>query len=168
LIACRERDLIATLLAVMDIGAVYIPLDALYPSERCAVMMREARARVLVSTSGLSSHLVASLNGTSGGGAAATCGAGGCGGGRAPVAVLDLEDEAALETVAGHAEEEEVACEAGDLVYVIFTSGSTGTPKGVPIRHDALLNFLTAMAEQVRPAARHRPRFPPWSTPARS
>ena len=33
---------------------------------------------------------------------------------------------------------------------MIYTSGSTGTPKGVVVRHDALLNFLLSMQEQVR------------------
>ncbi|WP_035642695.1 amino acid adenylation domain-containing protein, partial [Bradyrhizobium sp. ORS 375] len=34
------------------------------------------------------------------------------------------------------------------LAYVIYTSGSTGLPKGVMVRHGAVTNFLSTMAEQ--------------------
>ncbi len=35
------------------------------------------------------------------------------------------------------------------LAYTIYTSGSTGTPKGVMIPHRALVNFLSAMRDQI-------------------
>ena len=41
-----------------------------------------------------------------------------------------------------------VAVHPESLAYVIYTSGSTGLPKGVMVRHDAVTNFLTTMAEQ--------------------
>ena len=33
--------------------------------------------------------------------------------------------------------------------YVIYTSGSTGRPKGVAVTHEALVNFLSAMQEEL-------------------
>ena len=44
----------------------------------------------------------------------------------------------------------DIAIAPEQAAYVIYTSGSTGTPKGVVVRHDALLNFLLSMQEQVR------------------
>ena len=39
--------------------------------------------------------------------------------------------------------------QATHLAYVIFTSGSTGRPKGVMIEHRNVVNFFTAMDEQL-------------------
>ena len=38
----------AALLAVTKAGGVYIPLDPLYPADRCAGMMEDGAARALI------------------------------------------------------------------------------------------------------------------------
>ena len=39
---------------------------------------------------------------------------------------------------------------------MIYTSGSTGRPKGVAVTHEALVNFLSAMQEELGLAAADR------------
>ena len=40
-----------------------------------------------------------------------------------------------------------------DLAYIIYTSGSTGKPKGVQIHHQAVVNFLCSMRDDLKISA---------------
>jgi amino acid adenylation domain-containing protein len=56
---------------------------------------------------------------------------------------IAAEDDGNLEPAAG----------GDNLAYVIYTSGSTGRPKGVQVPHQAIVNFLHAIAPVARVAA---------------
>lgn len=118
----------ASLLAILKVGAVYIPLDPLYPAERCAVMMEDAAARALVTTTDLAPEFVSLL-------ADDTC-------------IIDLEDD--VPEGGAPAANALPPRAADDVAYCIFTSGSTGRPKGVPICHASLMNFLASFRDEVR------------------
>ncbi|MFP5286409.1 MAG: condensation domain-containing protein, partial [Thermoanaerobaculia bacterium] len=62
---CVERsiDMVAGLLGVLKAGGAYLPLDPAYPRERIAYMLRNGRARVLLTQE----HLAPSLPGDDGG-----------------------------------------------------------------------------------------------------
>ncbi|WP_326786367.1 non-ribosomal peptide synthetase [Streptomyces sp. NBC_00151] len=120
----RGAMLVASLLAVLDVGAAYVPLDPKLPAERLAYMAEDSRARLLISRSDLRDSRLPGLP------------------------VLELDDLAAGVRSTG-ADKEVEAPTAGpsDLAYILYTSGSTGRPKGVAIPHHALTNLLLAMRD---------------------
>ncbi|MDY7092222.1 MAG: amino acid adenylation domain-containing protein [Acidobacteriota bacterium] len=118
---CLERGpwLLASLLAVLETGAAYVPLDPQYPGERLIYIQQDAGLRLVLTTPNLE-HLLAS-------GVESMVPDGGAPEG--PVSELEPPD-----------------LEPTDLAYIIYTSGSTGVPKGVAVPHRGVINFLDAMA----------------------
>ncbi|HEX8129274.1 MAG TPA: amino acid adenylation domain-containing protein, partial [Pyrinomonadaceae bacterium] len=112
----RSVELVTALLGTLKAGAVYVPLDPAYPSERLAYMLEDLAPRTIITSQRLRSALpVQSIAGN--------------------VLCLDGEHEIVLrqtEDAAPHIE-----LKAENLAYVIYTSGSTGRPKGVCISHGA-------------------------------
>ncbi|MEW5931850.1 MAG: amino acid adenylation domain-containing protein, partial [Gemmatimonadota bacterium] len=103
----------------------YVPLDPAYPAERCATMLRDCGAALLLTQAHLAGHF---------------SGAG------VPLLALDaLRDELA----AAPAEAPETGVGPENLAYVIYTSGSTGTPKGAMVQHRALVNYAADMAQRI-------------------
>ncbi|MCB1055589.1 MAG: LLM class flavin-dependent oxidoreductase, partial [Acidobacteria bacterium] len=124
---CLERsaDLVVALLAVLDTGAAYLPLDPDYPRERLAFMLEDSGARALVAR-GDHADLGAALP-----------------------QVFDPDDETADAGIGPDARPSAVAGPAEALAYLIYTSGSTGRPKGVMVPHGTLSAFLAAMDERL-------------------
>jgi len=120
----RGPSLLVALLATMQAGGAYIPLDPAYPPGRVAAMLEDGRPEVVLTSSKLAS--------------------------RVPVGVptIVLMDTDADRIAAYPDTPPEVSIGGDDLAYVNFTSGSTGRPKGVMVPHRALTNFLHAMAEE--------------------
>ncbi|MGQ4375998.1 amino acid adenylation domain-containing protein [Streptomyces sp. SAS_267] len=120
----RGATLVASLLAVLDVGAAYVPLDPKLPVERLAYMAEDSRARLLISRSDLRE-------------------------GRPPgLPVLELDDLAAgVRSTGADRDVEAPTSGPSDLAYILYTSGSTGRPKGVAIPHHALTNLLLAMRD---------------------
>jgi amino acid adenylation domain-containing protein/non-ribosomal peptide synthase protein (TIGR01720 family) len=120
---CLERslELVVALLAVLEAGGAYLPLDPVYPEERLAQMMADSGAPVVVTEQSLTPRLSAV-------GARQVC--------------LDTDWEVLPGRSAG-------AFRSGpdNAAYVIYTSGSTGRPKGVINVHRAIRNRLLWMQE---------------------
>ena len=116
----RGPDLIVGLLAVLESGAAYVPLDPDYPAERIAFMIADADpALVLVddrstmaSSSSVSSVTIEELDGDG----------------------TSRDPEASASTPA-----------PDDPAYVLYTSGSTGRPKGVVVRHRNVVAFFEGL-----------------------
>jgi len=118
----RSVELMIGLLGILKAGGAYVPLDPAVPAARRRLMLEEAGARVLVSSTVLAEDLRALLE----------------------VVRLDVDaQEIAGESTANV----KSAVAAENLVYLIFTSGSTGRPKGVAVEHRQLVNYVNAIWE---------------------
>ena len=119
---CMERSLemMVGILGTLQAGGAYAPMDAEYPPERLAAMLRDSGARVVLTRSALHARLAAAA------------------GPETRVIALDTEWEE-IRHRAETLRRDEVPLQRDvrptDLAYVIYTSGSTGQPKGVMVEH---------------------------------
>jgi amino acid adenylation domain-containing protein len=112
----RSADATAAALAVLRVGAAYVPLDPAYPAARLSFILSDSRARVLISN-----RMHADRVST----------------GEARLVVLDAETEAIARQSAATPT---VNPDPLDSAYIIYTSGSTGRPKGVVGLHGGIMN----------------------------
>lgn len=116
----RSEQMLVCLLGVLKAGAAYLPLDPSYPADRISYILADSGAAVL-----LANHPVPERVSFTG----------------------------AVVTPEAAAEEDAVDLahnfSSRSLCYVIYTSGSTGNPKGVMINHYNVVNFITAMSNQL-------------------
>jgi amino acid adenylation domain-containing protein len=110
----RAPEAIVAVLAVVEAGAAYVPLDPSYPRERLEYMLADSGARVLLTLPSLIEVLPAPN-----------------------VRRLFLDREPEAEPLLPH-----VRPQPENLAYVLYTSGSTGKPKGVAMSHRALANLI--------------------------
>ena len=119
----RQVELVAAFLAVMQMGAAYLPLDINGPVERMQKVLSFARVKAIVclqqwlEKNELDNYCW--LN---------------------PFLSHNNSQYLLNSTI---------AADPDQTAYVIFTSGSTGKPKGVAIRHRSLANFLWAMRKEI-------------------
>jgi amino acid adenylation domain-containing protein len=125
---CMERGpaAVVAILAVLEAGGGYLPLDPSYPAERLAFMAADAGVRLVLDgeseTAMAAMAAMAAMPAPEPGGEPAA-GDASAGAGAAGGAGLPLPDNPA---------------------YVIYTSGSTGQPKGVVVSHRGLLRSTRA------------------------
>ncbi|MET7638049.1 amino acid adenylation domain-containing protein [Streptomyces sp. NPDC005438] len=122
-------DTVLAMLAVLRAGGTYLPVDPHLPAERQRFLLADSGASLLLTTEALAREH----------------------GGPAPVEQLCLDGLGPL-LAAEPATDPQVTVRADHRAYVLYTSGSTGRPKGVQIPHGSLVNFLTSMADSLRPA----------------
>ncbi|HUS97774.1 MAG TPA: amino acid adenylation domain-containing protein, partial [Hyphomicrobiaceae bacterium] len=135
LILDRSISSYAALLAVLKLGAAYVPLDVRYPSDRVSFIARDAEIAAMISVAA-GQNAVRSLE----------------------IPIFDLE---AIALSAQHEATDRIPASAlpaadDELCYIIYTSGSTGNPKGVAVDHSSICNFVTVAGEvyQYSPADR--------------
>lgn len=111
-------DFVVGALAILKAGGAYLPLDPTDPLERLLLMLNDAGARFLVTTSSQLSCLS-----------------------EGPWKVISLDTDAPV-IAQNLATAPNLAIRPLDLAYLIYTSGSTGRPKAVEITHGGLLNLI--------------------------
>lgn len=128
---CVERspDMLVALLATLQTGAGYVPLDPSFPADRLAYMIEDSKLSVIVTQRAVQQDLPVH---------------------RAQVVLVDQLDQLdqPRETRAVPREAWEPSA-ADDVAYAIYTSGSTGKPKGVAVPQRALVNFVSSMARSL-------------------
>lgn len=117
----RSTELVACLLAILKMGAAYVPLDPDTPAQRLSALLGSVRVDALVceAESELAFQQFASATGVAPNVACFTKPVG-----WAPRLKADV---------------------AEDLLYVIHTSGTSGTPKAVLIRRAAMANLVLSV-----------------------
>ena len=109
----RNAEALISMWAIWKAGAVYLPLDVKLPNERVQFLLKDSKAKAIITESTFLFDIV-DFEGK--------------------IFATDLQMESLPEV------EFEGIREAKDLAYLIFTSGTTGEPKGVPIRHLSMVN----------------------------
>ncbi|MEU5846414.1 non-ribosomal peptide synthetase [Saccharopolyspora shandongensis] len=122
----RSPELIAAMLAVLRVGAAYVPVDPGYPPERIQYMLDDLAPACLVADAARSlpeTHTEV-------------------------LVTSDIPPE-----VDGY---DRRPIDPDSPAYVIYTSGSTGAPKGVVVTHRAMRNFVVDHADrfELGPASR--------------
>ena len=115
----RSPEAIISMLATLEAGGAYLPLDPSYPKERLAFMINDAGVRVLITDRKLRERLP-DVGG---------------------VEVL-LTDELPPADTSDHLLPD--VCDPDRLAYVMYTSGSTGLPKAVEVTHRGIVRLVSA------------------------
>ena len=118
----RGIEMLTSILAIMKLGAYYVPLDPSHPKNRRQMIIEDAAVQVILDDTGLQvlspSH--------------------------------DLPEKNPERTDANLTRQVTATPQTNtDLAYLIYTSGSTGRPKGVPIQHRSLTNLIRSVAERI-------------------
>ncbi|MBN6889311.1 amino acid adenylation domain-containing protein [Cytobacillus horneckiae] len=118
----HSKEYVASILAIIFSGGIYIPVDENYPIERINYMIKDSGARHIITNS----QLAFKLNGDK-------------------VKIINIDNELS----SGHEIKNvnRVVMHPNDPACIIYTSGSTGLPKGIVITHTNLINLAFSAAE---------------------
>lgn len=117
----RSVRLTLAMMAVVELGAAWLPLDLGYPDERLQLMCDDARPRLIITDQ----HCCARFEGT------------------APLFCYDMLLASSVAPISAQWKGPHLH----DPAYVLYTSGSTGRPKGVVVSHCAIVNRLLWMQD---------------------
>lgn len=123
----RKLDLIVGILGILKSGSAYVPLDPVYPKDRIANILEDAKTPLVLTQQ----SLVNELPGFAG-------------------KAVRLDSD--WEQIGRESQEAPaVRTKQENLAYVLFTSGSTGRPKGVALEHRSASAFVQWAQKIFRP-----------------
>ncbi|OLF10542.1 hypothetical protein BLA60_15275 [Actinophytocola xinjiangensis] len=122
----RGLDLVVSLLAVLRVGAVFVPLEVEHPDERLRWLVTDAAPKLVLADPTTAGRLSVPDS----------------------VLVPVMPDERDGEH--GRNDLDEPPAHPDNAAYVLYTSGSTGRPKGVVITRQALANRVRGMCTVFR------------------
>ncbi len=122
----RSSDYIISVLAILKIGAVFVPIASDQPSERVKYILSDSKCDLIITETALISKFNNGLG---------------------SVVLIDALKEH-LATIQNELKRSIINFK--DTAYILYTSGSTGKPKGVLISHGALANYLSWAASYYR------------------
>ncbi|CAM2065874.1 Amino acid adenylation domain-containing protein [Sulfidibacter corallicola] len=127
-LVARESIWQVATLGIWKAGAIYVPLDPDYPSDRLNHLIAHSRPRILIDLHGSLETSALSI----------------------PDGVVVI-GRAQLEREIRRQEDRDLDLEilSGQGAALIYTSGSTGRPKGALLQHDAIVNIMAGMIDLV-------------------
>ncbi|MCX4658011.1 amino acid adenylation domain-containing protein [Streptomyces uncialis] len=131
----RGSEVVTAFLALEILGAVYLPVDAGWPSARVEDVLADSAASCLITT-GRPEARESLVKGAE---------AAGC-----PTLRFTLDEETAVPTG------RPLPPAPDEIRYVLYTSGSTGRPKGALVEHQGMLNHLWAKVHDLGLGAEDR------------
>ncbi|MFI8418736.1 amino acid adenylation domain-containing protein [Streptomyces sp. NPDC085479] len=132
----RSVDMVATVLAVLKLGAAFLPLDLAHPADRLAYMIEDSRAGLVVGTEPVAGK-IPDVPGVR-------------------AVLLDAPGTAAELDALPDGPPETGGIALDQAAYVIYTSGSTGRPKGVVVPHEGISSLVATAVDRMglRPDSR--------------
>ncbi|MDV3209715.1 MAG: D-alanine--poly(phosphoribitol) ligase subunit DltA, partial [Rhodococcus ruber] len=109
----RSPDLVVALVAVLEAGGGYLPVDPNYPADRIEFMLTDAAPAAVLTASGTGIEVPTAV----------------------PVVELDTVDLSGTDDAPIRDEERTAPLGAANRAFVLYTSLPTGRPKGVLIPH---------------------------------
>lgn len=120
----RSPEMIIGLLAILKVGATYLPIDPEYPIDRISYMLEDSNCQTIL----MDSSTISLIEGNY------------------------TKFNISLNSSIYHSNKVEnlaITICPDDLIYMIYTSGSTGNPKGVMLTHQNIRNFIMAEKEVI-------------------
>ena len=140
----RSAEMVIAMLAVLDAGGAFVPLDPAYPDSRLAFVVADAATRLVVTTPEKSER-VRSWGAT-------------------PLVISSEPSTEHSSSPDGRFARDARPPERDDLAYVLYTSGSTGQPKGVEVTHGSLADYVAWAVRRYTGGARLT--WPLFTSPA--
>ncbi|MBF6465944.1 amino acid adenylation domain-containing protein [Nocardia beijingensis] len=119
----RSAYTVIAIMAVLKLGAAYVPIDVAYPRRRIRFVLHDATPSAVITTTDLIGRAETLLHEIG-----------------APIPTVDVADPA-IDTLPSAPD---AKLPAEQVAYVIYTSGTTGTPKGVAVTHANICQLFTA------------------------
>lgn len=113
----QSPERIASVMAALKIGAIYVPLDPEYPAERLKLMLADSEPAIVVTQKSLRDRLPGDVAG-----------------------LIEIGDAVSKGKAAGAPET--VKGDPNRAAYIIYTSGSTGVPKGTVVPHSGIVRLV--------------------------
>ncbi|MCX4679849.1 amino acid adenylation domain-containing protein [Streptomyces sp. NBC_01433] len=125
----RSVDMIATVVAVLKLGAAFLPLDLVHPGDRLTYLIEDSGAALVVGTEPVAGKIpdVAGV----------------------PVVLLDAPGTAGELDALSEAPVGGGPVGPDQAAYVIYTSGSTGRPKGVVVPHEGISSLVATAVDRM-------------------
>ncbi|EAQ90316.1 hypothetical protein CHGG_02251 [Chaetomium globosum CBS 148.51] len=126
----RDIKSLAATLAIFRAGYVYLPVDEDLPSARKQLLIRDAGAKLIITTEELAGDLELNLDND-------------------PPALLLPDGDKAVNTMLSWPVSHQRHPKPGHGGYLLYTSGSTGHPKGVRVSNSNLCHFIAAFSARL-------------------